>query len=272
MIRTRFAVLVAGRVRASSVAVPALAARLPRSGILHLTKECSQYTGEAGSFCTVTSSNLKAIPVGTKDVAIDAAAADGSLDTDLVFYTRGANAAFGHARHLRALRSRHGHLRRRNRPIQEVPCQPRSHVPHRWHRPRRTGRRLQLGRAVLVLSKASAGEGSSTAYLVGPFRFGRPAPAGLPLCPVSARFGQGQQRTPENESEPRSIWGHRGVTHRRLTHCVLAEARLGRTVRPTCPEALEAVEVELLGGELDHVAGRERGDQLGAGAERLAQP
>ena len=68
----------------------------PRSGELHLTKECSQYTGEAGSFCTITSSNLKAIPVGTKDVAVDAAAADGSLDTDLVFHTRGANAAFGH--------------------------------------------------------------------------------------------------------------------------------------------------------------------------------
>ena len=52
----------------------------PRSGILHLTKECSQYTGEAGSFCTITSSNLNAIPVGTKDVAVDAAGADGSLD------------------------------------------------------------------------------------------------------------------------------------------------------------------------------------------------
>ena len=91
---TRVAMLVAVAF-ALVLAVPALAAA-PRSGILHLTKECSQYTGEAGSFCTVTSSNLKAIPVGTKDVAIDAAAADGSLDTDLVFYTRGANAAFGH--------------------------------------------------------------------------------------------------------------------------------------------------------------------------------
>ena len=76
--------------------VPAGSASSPRSGILHLTKECSQYTGEAGSFCTITSSNLNAIPVGTKDVAVDAAGADGSLDTDLVFYTRGANAAFGH--------------------------------------------------------------------------------------------------------------------------------------------------------------------------------
>ena len=37
-------------------------------------------------------------------------------------------------------------------------------------------------------------------------------------------------------------------------------------------EPLEAVEIELLAGELEHVAGRERDEQLGAGAERLAQP
>src|SRR5690349_4917194 len=30
----------------------------PRSGPLHVTKECSQYTRLAGSFCTITSSNL----------------------------------------------------------------------------------------------------------------------------------------------------------------------------------------------------------------------
>jgi hypothetical protein len=78
------------------LAVPALAAA-PRSGILHLTKECSQYTGEAGSFCTITSSNLKAIPVGTRDVGLGAVGADGSVDFDIVFDSRGANAAFGHA-------------------------------------------------------------------------------------------------------------------------------------------------------------------------------
>jgi hypothetical protein len=35
----------------------------PRSGELHVTKECSGYTGEAGSFCTIESSNVKAIEV-----------------------------------------------------------------------------------------------------------------------------------------------------------------------------------------------------------------
>jgi hypothetical protein len=33
---------------------------------LHITKECSEFTGDVPSFCTITGSNLAAIPVGTK--------------------------------------------------------------------------------------------------------------------------------------------------------------------------------------------------------------
>jgi hypothetical protein len=44
---------------------PSLSAS-PRSGDLHVTKECSGYTGGPGSFCTITSSNLKAIEVGSR--------------------------------------------------------------------------------------------------------------------------------------------------------------------------------------------------------------
>ena len=33
---------------------------------LHITKECSQFTGDTPSFCTITGSDLDAIPVGTK--------------------------------------------------------------------------------------------------------------------------------------------------------------------------------------------------------------
>ena len=40
-------------------------AAFPRSGRLQVTKECSGYTGGPGSFCTITSSNLKAIDVGS---------------------------------------------------------------------------------------------------------------------------------------------------------------------------------------------------------------
>jgi hypothetical protein len=67
----------------------------PRSGALQVTEDCSQYDGTAGSFCTIASSNLDAIPAGSKLVATSAKGA-GVLDSDLVLYTRGANAAYGH--------------------------------------------------------------------------------------------------------------------------------------------------------------------------------
>jgi len=50
---------------------PALSESFPRSGDLHATKNCSTYTGLAGSFCTITSSNLKAIEIGTASVRVD---------------------------------------------------------------------------------------------------------------------------------------------------------------------------------------------------------
>ena len=68
----------------------------PRSGTLSVTKECSEFTGEAGSFCTITSSNFDAIPVGSKVVYTDAATADGGLDTDIVVETPSGDAAHGH--------------------------------------------------------------------------------------------------------------------------------------------------------------------------------
>jgi len=69
-----------------------------RSGALHVTKECSQYTAKAGSFCTITSSNLKAITYGSK-VVYERGAVGASVDTDIILYAagRGNNTAFGHA-------------------------------------------------------------------------------------------------------------------------------------------------------------------------------
>ena len=40
----------------------------PRSGDLHVTKECSQFNGLPGGFCTITGSNLNAIDAGMKVV------------------------------------------------------------------------------------------------------------------------------------------------------------------------------------------------------------
>ena len=69
----------------------------PRSGELRVTKECSQYTGAAGSFCTITSSNLNAIKVGSRVVYASAAnPAAGVLDSDLAIDGPGKNSAYGH--------------------------------------------------------------------------------------------------------------------------------------------------------------------------------
>jgi hypothetical protein len=67
----------------------------PRSGELHVTKECSHYFGQAGQFCTITSSNLDAIRPGTNVVYTSAAGAT-SLDSNLVLDGPGNNNADGH--------------------------------------------------------------------------------------------------------------------------------------------------------------------------------
>ena len=67
----------------------------PRSGELHVTKECSHYFGQAGEHCTITSSNLDAIQPGTNVVYASAAGAT-SLNSDLVLDGPGNNNANGH--------------------------------------------------------------------------------------------------------------------------------------------------------------------------------
>ena len=64
-IQTLFAlVLVAGFV-VLTLSLPVWATPA-RRGKLHVTKDCSAYTGEAGSFCTINTSNLPEIAVGSK--------------------------------------------------------------------------------------------------------------------------------------------------------------------------------------------------------------
>lgn len=69
----------------------------PRSGALHVTKECSEFTRLAGGFCTITSSNLKQIEVGTK-VIYTVASGPTVLDSDVTLDPPGPgnNKAFGH--------------------------------------------------------------------------------------------------------------------------------------------------------------------------------
>lgn len=68
-----------------------------RSGVLHVTKECSQYTRLAGGFCTITSSNLEAIPAGTT-IVYAVASGPTVLNSDVVLVPPGSgrSTAFGH--------------------------------------------------------------------------------------------------------------------------------------------------------------------------------
>ncbi len=63
----------------------------------HLTKTCppSQYQGQIGGYCTVTSSNVAAIGVGTK-IFYAQAAGPTSLDSDIILYAGPGDTATGH--------------------------------------------------------------------------------------------------------------------------------------------------------------------------------
>jgi hypothetical protein len=87
------AIVVTGAATAASSATTGASA--PRKGALHLTKECSEYTGLADSYCTITSSNVKAIKVGSRVVYLQAAGAT-SLDSDIVLVVGPGNYALGH--------------------------------------------------------------------------------------------------------------------------------------------------------------------------------
>ncbi len=82
-----------------ALAVPSVSATSSHARDLHITKECSQYTHLAGGFCTITSSNLAAIPVGTK-VIYEHALVGLVLDTDITLDPpgHGKSVAFGHVR------------------------------------------------------------------------------------------------------------------------------------------------------------------------------
>jgi hypothetical protein len=91
-IRTTLGLLLAALVAG---ALAAAGSASPRSGDLHVTKECSQYFGHPGEHCTIQWSSLNAIGSGMRVVYASAAGATG-LDSDLVLDGPGNNDAFGH--------------------------------------------------------------------------------------------------------------------------------------------------------------------------------
>jgi len=79
--------------------VPAVSADSGQQGDLHIEKNCSAYTGDAGQYCTITSSNVRQIPPGSR-VFYDQAAGDPDvpppmLDSNVVLYVGTANWAVG---------------------------------------------------------------------------------------------------------------------------------------------------------------------------------
>ena len=81
----------------AGVSASALAASSPRTGDLYVTKECSQFAGLPGQFCTITSSNVDAIKVGSRVIYLTAPGPAG-LDSDVILDPPGPgnNRAFGH--------------------------------------------------------------------------------------------------------------------------------------------------------------------------------
>jgi len=78
----------------------------PRAGSFHVEKNCDQYTGLPGGFCTITMSTLKQIPVGTKVIYKDAATATAVItDVKLDPPGPGNNVAFGHVNLSRVTRT-----------------------------------------------------------------------------------------------------------------------------------------------------------------------
>jgi hypothetical protein len=78
-----------------------------RTGALHVTKECSQYNGTVGSFCTITWSDLNAIDPGMRVVYL-AAPSGGVLDAEIVLSSEHGSAAHGHV--LLNLATEQGHV------------------------------------------------------------------------------------------------------------------------------------------------------------------
>ena len=73
------------------------AVRMENIGDLQVTKDCSAHTGLAGAYCTITSSNVAAIKVGSK-IFYDQAAGTpaGMLDSDVILDAGTGSRAVGH--------------------------------------------------------------------------------------------------------------------------------------------------------------------------------
>lgn len=61
----------------------------------HATKDCSGFTGLVGAYCTIRSSNVKAVKVGSKIFYVQKASKT-ALDSDAIIYVKRGSVATGH--------------------------------------------------------------------------------------------------------------------------------------------------------------------------------
>jgi hypothetical protein len=94
--RVKIGIIIAGVIVGSVAAVMPAASASPRAGALHVTKDCREYSGKPGGYCTIRSSNIKATKVGSKVVYTSPPSAEGTLDSDLVVDNGDGSRLFGH--------------------------------------------------------------------------------------------------------------------------------------------------------------------------------
>ena len=88
--------LLAGAALTLSLTTGAATVSAAAGGNLHAVKQCSGYAGAPGGFCTFTSSNLAALPIGTRVYYTQAAGiVAGLLDSNVVLDAGGGNRALG---------------------------------------------------------------------------------------------------------------------------------------------------------------------------------
>jgi hypothetical protein len=61
----------------------------------HATKDCSGYTGKIGAYCTIRSSNVKALGPGSR-IFYFQQSGKATLDSDIVIYAGAGNVTTGH--------------------------------------------------------------------------------------------------------------------------------------------------------------------------------
>ena len=90
---TGVALLAALGFSGSAASSPNQASRVAKA--FHATKDCSGFTGLVGAYCTIRSSNVKALKVGSKIFYVQEATKT-ALDSDTIIYVKRGSVATGH--------------------------------------------------------------------------------------------------------------------------------------------------------------------------------